>query len=393
MYEKKLSIIIPTKNRQVYAAKCVKTLLNCLENDFEIVVHDNSDDASLREMLEDVLNNSKVVYAYESSCLSFCDNFERAIELSCGDYMVMIGDDDCVLPQIIELTNTVREKNIEAVVFPTPISYTWPNAVKDDKGTLVIRDKRPYIKTLYTNSAIKEMMDEGNYDYQYYQFPKIYHGIIKREKFDCVKEKTGHYFGGLTPDIYSAISLSFYIEKYLYINYPFTLPGMCAKSGSADSVSGRHTGELKDAPHFRGHHDYKWDDKVPYLYTVDTIWAETAFKAMQENGLFLEMSDKQYFNFIVYIARRSDLFIDRLADSYSSRTGTNIEKVKCKIRRSVRALNMCYFVKKVYSFGCQIIQGRHTYRDVADIEKAVLIARETDRKNHKIMNALYKMDW
>ena len=188
MYEKKLSIIIPTRNRQIYANKCVRTILSINSDNFEVVVHDNSTDTSLRDMLQDVIDNPKLKYAYSSENLSFCSNFEKSVELSSGDYVIMIGDDDCVLPAIVDLANVMRDKGIESVLFPTENSYYWPNAIKDNQGKLVVRKDRLYVKKLSPETAISDMMAVGNYDYQKYSFPKIYHGIVKRENLDRVKD-------------------------------------------------------------------------------------------------------------------------------------------------------------------------------------------------------------
>ena len=393
MYQEKLSIIIPTKNRQIYACKCVETLLKKLPDGYEIIVQDNSDDDSLQGMLGALVDGVKLKYAYESKCLSFCDNFERGLLMSTGDYATMIGDDDCVLPEIIELTDKIRKKGVESVIFPTCHSYYWPNALQNGEGKLVIRDQNPYVKTLYTKDAIDKMVSSGDYDYQKYNFPKIYHGIVKRECLDKIKEKTGHFFGGLTPDIYSAVALSFYIDKILYVNTPFTLPGVCAKSGSADSLTGRHTGELKDAPHFRGHVDYKWEESIPYVYSVNTIWAETAFKAINENGGSIKLGLDDYFNFLSCILTVCPDFEERLVAFYVDMTKEDSEKVAKRMRSAAQKRRNYYKRNKYINFGLQLLRGRHTYLGVNDIEAAIeliLGGKNTLKKTFKLIDGL---DW
>lgn len=393
MYQEKLSIIIPTKNRQIYACKCVETILKRFPEGYEIIIQDNSDDESLRDLLGNMIDGVKVKYAYESKCLSFCDNFERGLLMSAGDYAIMIGDDDCVLPGIIELTNIIRKKGVESVIFPTCHSYYWPNALQSGEGKLVVRDQKPYVKTLYTKDAIEKMVEFGDYDYQKYSFPKIYHGIVKRESLDKIKAKTGYSFGGLTPDIYSAVALSFYIEKILYVNTPFTLPGVCAKSGSADSLTGRHTGELKDAPHFRGHVDYQWDEAIPYIYSVNTIWAETAFKAIKENGGSISLSHDNYFNFLVCILSVCPGFEERMVEFYAELTNGNKEKIAKRMRAATKKRKNYYKRKKYVNFGLQLLRGRHTYLGVNDIDAAtetVLGGKDTLEKTFKLIN---KLDW
>ena len=393
MYQEKLSIIIPTKNRQIYACKCVETLLKKLSGGYEIIIQDNSDDDSLRSMLGDRIDGVKLKYDYESECLSFCDNFERGLLMSSGDYAIMIGDDDCVLPGIIELTDIIRKKGVESVIFPTCHSYYWPNALQSGEGKLVIRDQKPYVKTLYTKGAIDKMVEFCDYDYQKYNFPKIYHGIVKRESLDKIKEKTGYSFGGLTPDIYSAVALSFYIDKILYVNTPFTLPGVCAKSGSADSLTGRHTGELKDAPHFRGHVDYQWDEAIPYIYSVNTIWAETAFKAIKENGGSISLNHDNYFNLLVCILSVCPGFEDRMVEFYAELTNGDKEKIAKRMRAATKKRANYYKRKRYINFGFQLLRGRHTFMGVNDIEAAtdkILDGKDTLKKTFKLINGL---DW
>ncbi len=394
MYDEKLSIIIPTRNRQFYAFKCITTLLNLPSDKFEIIVQDNSDEGSLQEMLGDRIDGVKLKYAYSNECLSFCSNFERGIELSSGDYIIMIGDDDCVFPSIIELTNTLREKKIDAAVFTTQTTYIWPNAVSDNGGKLVVRKRFNYIKKMSTASALTAMVASGNYDYQKYPFPKIYHGIVKREKFDLVKAKTGHYFGGLTPDIYSAVSLSFYIDNILYVNTPFTLPGTCAKSGSADSLTGRHTGELKEAPHFKGHDRYEWDEAIPYVYSVDTIWAETAFKAIKENGKNIALTDVEYFAFLSYIAMRSPMFQERMADFFANQTNNTYDTAMIRIKRASKQLSHRFFIKKSLNFGTQILMGRKAYTNINDIEMALITAaKDLQAAQEKAIKKIRNYEW
>ena len=124
MYDKKLSVIIPTKNRQPNAFKCIETLLDYRLPGLEIVVQDNSD--MLREMLGDRVDGVRLRYAYSAECLSFCTNFERGVELSTGDYLMMIGDDDCVFPEAVRLTDILREKEIDAAVYDTRLPICGP---------------------------------------------------------------------------------------------------------------------------------------------------------------------------------------------------------------------------------------------------------------------------
>jgi len=102
-----LSIIIPTRNRQKYCKAAVSQILDHHWDNVEVCVQDNSEDDSLREWVNS-LHTDKVVYNYHPGTLSFVDNFSEAVSLAHGDYLCMIGDDDGVLPSILNLTAEMK---------------------------------------------------------------------------------------------------------------------------------------------------------------------------------------------------------------------------------------------------------------------------------------------
>jgi hypothetical protein len=129
---------------------------------------------------------------------------------------------------------------------------------------------------------VVKLLQQGGQQYLSLDLVKLYHGIVKKECMEDIKSLTGKYFGGLSPDIYIATALSLTIDKLVVIDWPLTISGICNKSGSADSATGRHTGKLEDAPHFRGHERYEWSELVPRFYSVETIWADSVIAAIND---------------------------------------------------------------------------------------------------------------
>ena len=56
-----VSIIIPTRNRQIYASKTVHQILS-LKQDIEIIVQDNSDNEDLYKDLKECIVQNKIKY-------------------------------------------------------------------------------------------------------------------------------------------------------------------------------------------------------------------------------------------------------------------------------------------------------------------------------------------
>lgn len=291
-----ISIIIPTKNRQVYCRQVIKQIIDTTGDRTEIVIQDNSDDSQLSAYCQE-LSCARLVYHHESRALSFVDNFSEAVKLAHGEYLCMIGDDDGVLPSIEAAAEYVKRKDLDALIPGLNSVYIWPNEkpiVKNgENGYLVLSYLKNKTASVDPMEEVIKLLQNGAQDYQSFLVPRLYHGIVNRRILQQIYDKKGTYFDGLTPDIYAAIALGLLCKKVEAVQYPITVSGICPSSGSAASATGAHTGELKDAPHFRGHNHYDWNPLVLPVYSVETIWAETALHAWDD---FADGDVEDYFS-------------------------------------------------------------------------------------------------
>ena len=282
-----LSILIPTRNRIEYTIFVIEHILRFENKDFELVIYDNSDNPNLQKLLVEkkIATDSRLKYYYNPDILSFVDNFSLGIKNCTGEYLTIIGDDDTVLPSIFEIVEWAKDKKIQAITPSLPIVYYWPQSgVMDtmENGKLTILDFTSKIKSVNPREELHKLLKDGCQNYLSYCMVKAYHGIIKRNLLDEVEKRTGKIIGGLSPDIYLSVSTTIIADKVVCIDYPISISGICKKSGSADSATGRHTGKLEDAPHFRGHKNYVWSNKVPKFYSVETIWGDSALNAIND---------------------------------------------------------------------------------------------------------------
>lgn len=280
-----LSILIPTKNREKYALNIVQHILAISNNKFQIIIQDNSETNKLEHLLTEYKSDERLRYYYHNEVLSFVDNFSFGISKCTGEYVTIIGDDDGINPLIIDVTEWASLNKIKAITPSLPIIYFWPQSGAKsgkDNGILTISDTSCKVKLVNTRKEVIKFLKQGCHNYLDYNLAKAYHGIVKRSILEEIKSKTGQYIGGLSPDIYLSIAISLLVDEVLVVDYPLTISGICKQSGSSDSATGRHTGELKNAPHFVGHTDYKWSNEVPAFYSVETIWGDSALAAIKD---------------------------------------------------------------------------------------------------------------
>src|SRR5687767_10116731 len=96
MPEPLLSIVIPTRNRLDCAANVARGLSESPEPDFEAIIHDNSSDAQLGALIEE-LGDPRIRYFHVAEPLNMHANFDRAIGHATGRYVCALGDDDGVI--------------------------------------------------------------------------------------------------------------------------------------------------------------------------------------------------------------------------------------------------------------------------------------------------------
>jgi glycosyltransferase involved in cell wall biosynthesis len=287
-----LSIVIATKNRVPYCINAIETILALDQNNFELVVQDNTDNLELKEYIESHISDMRLVYNYTPPPFSSIANFNAALELATGEYVCMIGDDDGINPEIFEATLWAKNNNVDSLVGGIPAQYLWSGTGVSDTlftkisgGSLSIASFTGKAFIPKIEESLLDLMKNGCTNYLDFSLPKFYHGIVRRECMEMIKNKTGAYIKGLSPDIYSAISLACVVNKLVTIDYPLTIPGASVTSSSiTEGQIKKHSKKLEDAPHFRDRGSYTWSTEVPRIYCAQTIWADSGFAALREIG-------------------------------------------------------------------------------------------------------------
>lgn len=282
-----LSIVIPTRNREVYCIEAISYILKNDNPDFELVIQDNSD-ADIIEQYVNSITDNRLVYHRDSERLNSVINMDKAISLASGEYVSMIGDDDCIMPNIFSVAKWMKKHNIDAVSTELMPLFVW-NDIKPEineklYGSLTTYGSSLTYKRIDTQKELLRFIKSGCVDYLNYNLPKVYHGIVSSSVLNRIHEITGHYIGGLSPDLYLAIATSLLIKEHYTLGFPITISGICNKSTSYDTMKRLDIDKLENAPHFYKRGPYEWSEIVPRVYTNLTIWADSAIHALSEMG-------------------------------------------------------------------------------------------------------------
>lgn len=294
-----LSIVIATKNRVPYAISAIDSILAIDSPALELVIQDNSDTLDLSRHVEQRAFDPRLKYRYTPPPLSSIGNFNLALELATGEYVCLIGDDDGVNPEVLEAAAWAKSQRIDSLGGNCKVHYLWggtgaPSTMftKVSGEVLTISEFSGKIVMVDIEKELQKLVRNGGVYYLDFQLPKLYHGLVRRACLEEIRRRTGEYLGGLSPDIYAALSIACIAKRVAVTDYPLTIPGACGSSTSVTEGAIRtHSKKLEDAPHFRSRGNYRWSEIVPRVYSVETIWADSGIAALTAMGR-IDLVDK-----------------------------------------------------------------------------------------------------
>ena len=370
-----LSVVIATKNRETYCIETIKSIVELGSNEIQIAIADNSKSTQVKEFVSDFDNNA-IEYRYNNSPMSSINNFNRAMELATGEYICLLGDDDGLLPNSLHILKWARSQNIDSICSNSPVTYYWPGAIDQfPKGGVIIPPFTNNALKVDTKKELDKLLRAGFQDYLLFSLPKSYHGFVKREIMLKIKNTTGHFYGGLSPDIYSAIALSILVKKHYVIDVPLTIAGACKKSSTAENFVGKHSGSLEDIPHLKNRKGYVWSNEVPKYYSTNTIWAETAIKAINEMNATNLMDRYNFYYLLAKGVINNYKFIPKIllkeTLNFRGRKRINFFLFFCNL-----IYNTCkILIKKTTSIFENNKKGKfYTRKEVEDIHQCIEIA-------------------
>jgi len=147
---------------------------------------------------------------------------------------VFLGDDDGLLPgSIARLSEIIGEYRPDAINAPY-VDYNWPDNGTDAAGHVRVPSRRT---TKYYSSA-RYITDLLSGYLGYVDGPLIYNGSFAKIKvINAARDKEGVFFKAQSPDVYSAVALSFVTSRFLRIKEPVAIAGRSRHSNGSSAMS------------------------------------------------------------------------------------------------------------------------------------------------------------
>lgn len=229
----KLSICIPSRNRQIYFQSVIEAVLRSRREDVEFVFADNSDDPAIMNNFMKGITDPRVRYLpSQDKTLSMIDNWERTVAASSGEWVTVIGDDDHIDP---EATRLIERAEIAVpdvdVIGWTQMSYTWPDGQPSHNNLFVPFKNRMYNlpRDILLGRILGWNDTEGPIPVS---GMTIYHHLVRRALLDNIKTIYGRFFENPVVDYDSAIKNIVHGRSFLSCQRPFSVMGACPESNT-----------------------------------------------------------------------------------------------------------------------------------------------------------------
>lgn len=283
-----LSVVVPTHNRSDYAISCIEAVLALDCPELQLVMTDTSTDGRLHELLNQpgcaFLDDPRFLYRRIQARSNLTKNHNDAVALAEGEYVCIIGDDDCLTSAAIDATRWASANEVPVVSQTQTSIYAWPDFrsmlarsghasrlyVPRRAGRARWRDARTDL-----NAALARAFQATE------AMPRCYHGIVRRELLEQVREQTGAYFHGSSPDMSGAVAMACLVGQYCEVDLPLSISGVSSGSNSGRSAMNTHKGELSAESQTDSFEVKGWTPGVPRFFAVETVWAHAGLETLR----------------------------------------------------------------------------------------------------------------
>ena len=229
-----ISVVIPTRNRSETLRSTLKTCIRQDSVDYEILVFDNSDPGAERDKVRAVIadiGDKRIRIEQSAKVLAMSESWETAVSLSRGRNLMIIGDDDGLIPNGVDLLMHLINKYPGQVLHWRTPFFIWAGR-EGSKNHASFRFFAPGEHTL--RLASKEVLHNVcHFHESYFLLPSIYTSLIPRQTLDNIRSRTGRLFHTTSPDIGIGLVISMFCTHFYSIPVPITICGVSKHSNGA----------------------------------------------------------------------------------------------------------------------------------------------------------------
>ena len=228
----RFSVLLPTRNGGELLADCISSILEQDFDDFELVVSDNANTDRTPEILQRLAGTPRLKVVRQNAPLPVAENWTAALRASTGQYILMMGDDDYLLPHALRTLDAVIARHGEPdCVLYNALLYVAPGAVSTDPVSYWSNTHFQYGSDFAEEAEIERGRRLGIV-HDMFRFRQRIPLNMQTTVFArrAIEKENGGAFEAPFPDHYLLNALLIGSEKWVYFPDQLVVIGMSPKS-------------------------------------------------------------------------------------------------------------------------------------------------------------------
>jgi glycosyltransferase involved in cell wall biosynthesis len=230
----KFSVLLPTRNRLDLLRYAVETVRRQDYENWEVIISDNCSEEDIGGYVQS-LREPRISYHRTESFIPVTDNWNRALEKSSGDYVIMLGDDDCLMKGFFStISQLVEQHSAPDFIYTSAYLFTYPGVTSSQPEGLLqhygyadfLRSaKAPFL--LEKRRALESVRHSLNFKVRFGY--NMQFSAVSRRFIDSLKPY-GKFFQSPYPDYYASNVLMLKANRILVTPQSLVTIGISPKS-------------------------------------------------------------------------------------------------------------------------------------------------------------------
>jgi hypothetical protein len=229
-----LSVLLPTRNRLDYLRYAVETVRRQDDPDWELVVSDNDSEEDIAGFVEG-LDDPRIRYVRTASFVPVTENWNNALAHSRGRYVVMLGDDDGLMPgYVAAIRELVRRHGDPDVIYQSAWLFSYPGVdPSEPEGFLQAHGYAKFLRGVTApfeldRATARSMVSHAMHFRLRYGFNMQFSTVSRRLVEELAPQ--GAFFQSAFPD-YFATNVAFLTARKIVVTpQPLVMIGVTPKS-------------------------------------------------------------------------------------------------------------------------------------------------------------------
>ena len=234
MPKMKFSVLLPTRNRLDLLSYAIETVIRQDYTDWEIIVSDNFSEEDIGGYIQS-LKDPRIKYFRTGKFVPVTENWTNALIRSDGDYVIMLGDDDCLMQGYFStLGKIIQEYDAPDLIYTSAYLYAYPGVMPGfpdgflrsyENGSLFRNARKPFwLKRSDAESLARHSLNfRMRFDYNM-QFSLVSRKLIR------AMESLGPFYQSPYPDYYASNAMMLSAKRILIVPQSIITIGISPKS-------------------------------------------------------------------------------------------------------------------------------------------------------------------